>query len=75
MVVSNMEFDTVELGAGSYPDAPEYPDTKTMTVECHFKGYVSVPVDCEDPEQWVKENCDQRDLLSECDKIEIDWVH
>lgn len=70
-----MEFDTVGLGAGSYPDAPDYPEMKTVTVECSFKTYMQVPVDCENPADYIKEMYNKREYLDECDTINIEWVY
>ena len=67
-------METIGLGAGSYPDAPQEKEVKTVKVECSFITYVSIPEDCEDKEQYIKENCDKYDLLEEADTINVENV-
>jgi hypothetical protein len=36
---------------------------------------MQVPVDCENPEDYIKDNYNKRDYLDECDEINIEWVY
>lgn len=67
-------METKGLGAGSYPDAPEEIEMKTVEVQCSFKTYIQVPVNCEDQVQYILDNYDKYDLLEEVDYINLEDV-
>lgn len=72
-----MEFDTVELGAGSYPEQSLEKEFKTVRLECYFTTYVSIPEDLEDNDDiinYINEMYNNYDLIEEADKISIDSV-
>jgi hypothetical protein len=67
-------IDTKGLGAGSYPDAPEF-EEKTVTLHCSFTTYISVPKDWdyEKVEDYVK-TLGTYDLTEEADSIEVEDI-
>ena len=69
-----MEFDTIGLGAGSYPEPPEEEKMKTVEVECSFTTWMLVPENCEDKERYIKENYSVFELIEEVDEVNIENV-
>ena len=67
-------FNTMGLGAGSYPSAPEI-EERTIKVKVSFDGYVSVPKDWgyEKVEEYIT-TLSIDELSSETDKIEIEDI-
>ena len=74
-----MDIETKGLGAGSYPDAPDYPEMRTVEIECSFTSYVEVPEEYtesyNDMENYIKEMYDKYDMIEEADTINIEWIH
>lgn len=69
-----MNIETMGLGAGSYPEAPEV-EEKTVKLQCSFITYIRVP------EEWDYEkikdyadDLDTFDLLEEADSIEVEDI-
>lgn len=71
-------IETRGLGAGSYPDAPDYPEMRTVKIECSFTSYVEVPEDLvndyQKMENYIKENYGNFELTEEADTINIEWI-
>jgi hypothetical protein len=67
-------IDTKGLGAGSYPDAPEY-EEKTIKLRCSFTTYITVP------DEWDYDKIEEYantlgiyDLIDEVDSIEVEDI-
>lgn len=73
-----MDIETRGLGAGSYPEAPEPKEMRTVKIECSFTSYVEVPEEYtesyNDMEAYIKENYSHRDMIEEADTINIEWI-
>lgn len=68
-------IETVGLGAGSYPDAPEPKEEKTVVLKCICDAYIRVPIDWEyDKIKEYAESLSFDDLLSETDMIKVDDI-
>lgn len=68
-----MNFETIELGAGSYPDAPEEIEYRTVKLMISLESYVSVPGDLDDEEleEYIN-GISEFELLEDTDKIQIE---
>lgn len=68
-----MNFETIELGAGSYPDTPEEIEYRTVKLMISLESYVSVPGDLDDEEleEYIN-GISEFELLEDTDKIQIE---
>lgn len=66
-------METKGLGAGSYPEAPEPTEYRTIKLMISLESYVSVPenLDDEELENYIN-NISQFELLEDTDKIKIE---
>lgn len=74
-----MDIDTRGLGAGSYPDAPEETEYRTVKVKCCFNTTVKVPADLEnysDILNYLQNDLDDYDfrLRENAEEILIDDI-
>lgn len=74
-----MDIETRGLGAGSYPEAPEPTEMRTVEIECSFTSYVEVPEDLvndyQEMERYIKRNYSAFELTEEADTVNIEWIH
>lgn len=66
-------METMEYYGGTYPEAPESTEYKTIKLTISLESYVSVPenLDDEELEEYIK-GLSQFELLEETDKIQIE---
>lgn len=69
-----MNFDTKGLGAGSYPEPPEY-EEKTVKLICTFETFISVPKEWDyDQIKDYANTLGTYELMEEADSIEVEDV-